>query len=491
MGNNLTGNRFGSGDLLTRWMLGLVAVLVLLAAGCGDDPGEVVVGEVVVGEVERREGAPVVRGADVVVQGAGDTGQDPGLGDGDGGPSGPGPGDGDGEGPVGDTGESTGDVVLPGGYAELISPAVVRGGLVLLPEPSLPVGLVNEVVDLCDDSAAFLMANGRVLGPGEVATEEELLEVLMVRSASGVDCDVSGGRRYIYVGDESWTEAHPTVAEALAHRDRIESKWVDARKRRPDGKLLGYHGMFKREFPLEPRDEVVVLADTVSVSGGVVRGLVHNLSEGLYARNVVVSAGDSSWRWPLTVQPGERAPFEIEGWQGSNDPNEIALSVTADTSTVFDLSRAFGIGEYRPEPQRGRYVAMGALLTEPTSPPGLGEAIGQQTIDDLRAYFAVLDVDTGTVIDVVQGLVYFSVWHDDGTVSDPRDIVIDSYPVSPDSLPEHYTFLPSGQRAPFGSVLDAESYTNYGLQVWFGGATPATVEQTPNDDAASDTAERT
>ena len=218
---------------------------------------------------------------------------------------------------------------------------------------------------------------------------------------------------------------------------------------------------------------------------------MHNLSESLYARNVVVSAGDSSWRWPLTVQPGERAPFEIEGWQGSNDPTEIALSVTADTSTVFDLSRAFKIGEYRPEPQRGRYVAMGALLTEPTSPPGLGEAIQQQTIDDLRAYFAVLDVDTGTVIDVVQGLVYFSVWHDDGTVSDPRDIVIDSYPVSPDSLPEHYTFLSSGQRAPFGSVLDAESYTDYNLQVWFGGATPATVEQTPNDDAASDTAERT
>ena len=369
MDNNLTGNGFGSGDLLSGWTLGLVAVLVLLAAGCGDDPGEVVVGE-----VERREDAPVVGGAGVVVQGAGDagdTGQDPGPGDGDGGSSGPG-GPGDGEGPVGDTGESTGDVVLPGGYAELISPEVVRGGLVLLPEPSLPVGLVNEVVDLCDDSAAFLKANRRVLGPGEAATEEELLEVLMVRSASGVDCDVSGGRRYIYVGDESWTEAHPTVAEALAHRDRIEAKWVDARKRRPDGELLGYHGMFKREFPLEPRDEVVVLADTVSVSGGVVRGLVHNLSEGLYARNVVVSAGDSSWRWPLTVQPGERAPFEIEGWQGSNDPNEIALSVTADTSTVFDLSRAFKIGEYRPEPRRDRYVAMSALLTEPTSPPGLG-----------------------------------------------------------------------------------------------------------------------
>ena len=380
-------------------------------------------------------------------------------------------------------------MVLPGGYAELISPEVVRGGLVLLPEPSLPVGLVNEVVDLCDDSAAFFAANGRVLGPGEVATEEELWEVYMFLTSDGVECDESGGRRYIYVGNGwSTSPAHPTVAEALAHRDRIEAKWVDARRRRPDGELLGYHGMFKREFPLEPRDEVVVLSDTVSVSGGVVRGLVHNLSEGLYARNVVVSAGDSSWRWPLTVQPGERAPFEIEGWQGSKDPAEVALSVTADMSTVFDLSRAFGIGEYRPEPQRGRYVAMGALLTEPTSPPGLGEAIGQQTIDDLRAYFAVLDVGSGTVIDVVKGLVYFSVWHDDGTVSDPRDIVIDSYPVSPDSLPEHYTFLPSGQRAPFGSVLDAESYTNYDLQVWFGGATPPTAEQTP-DAAASDTAE--
>ena len=101
----------------------------------------------------------------------------------------------------------------------------------------------------------------------------------------------------------------------------------------------------------------------------------------------------------------------------------------------------------------------------------------------------MLDVDTGTVIDVVQGLVSYSVWHDDGTVSDPRSIRIDSYPVSPDSLPEHHSFLPSGRLVSFGSLLDAESYTNYDLQVWFGGATPATVEQTPDDDAASDTAE--
>lgn len=476
-----------------RWV-GVLVVVCLVVGGCGSSGG----GdrpEVVVGEPSLKSG--------VVGSAVGDdTGQVPGDSDGESpGPGGPVDGGGDGEGPVGDTGGSTGDVVLPGGYAELISPEFVRGGLVLLPEPSLPVGLVNEVVDLCDDSAAFLKANGRALGPGEVATEEELLEVLMVRSASGVDCDVSGGRRYIYVGNGwSTSPAHPTVAEALAHRDRIEAPWVDARKRRPDGKLLGYHGMFKREFPLEPRDEVVVLADTVSVSGGVVRGLVHNLSESLYARNVVVSAGDSSWRWPLTVQPGERAPFEIEGWQGSNDPTEIALSVTADTSTVFDLSRAFKIGENRPEPQRGSYVSMSALLTEPTSPPGLAEAIQQLTIEDPRAFIALVDLDDGTVMEVEQTWRGFHVWYGNETTSGGRVISMESFPATADDLPEDLasqTDLNFYFRGAFGFPAeivfgaDLGNHTNYDLQAWFGGATPATVEQTPDDDAASDTAERT
>ncbi len=234
--------------------------------------------------------------------------------------------------------------------------------------------------------------------------------------------------------------------------------------------------MFEREFPLEARDEVVVLADTVSVKDGTVRGLVHNLSEGLYARNVVVAVGDLSWRWPLTVQPGERAPFEIEGWQGTDNPANIAVSVTADMSTTVDLSRAFKLGENRLNPQRGDYVLVSGFLTAPTSPPGLEQLIQQQTIGDLRSYFAILDINNGTVIEVAQETVSYSVWHDDGTTSDPRMIFIDSYPVSPDSLPEHHTFLADPRWVPFHSGINVDNYTNYDLQVWLGGAAPPPTE---------------
>lgn len=475
------GIRFG-------WWVVVLVVVCLVVAGCGNDRGDG--GEVVDGDLERREVVPVAPGAGVVVQSAGETGEGPDSGNLDGGsPVSGGPEAGDGEGSAGETGEPTEGVALPGVSGEATSPELaelIRGGLVLFVYSEVRP-FVNEIVDLCDDSAAILEVNRRLLGSDEVAFDIEWAWNELIRVHRQVDCDEPGGRRYVYMSWGGVIVAHPTIAEAEAFKEEYLARGDHAWKRRPDGKLLGYHGMFRREFPLEARDEVVVLGDTVSVAGGVVRGLVHNLSESLYARDVVVSAGDLSWRWPLTAQPGERAPFEIEGWQGSDDPADVDLSVTADMSTVIDLSRAFDIGESWPEPQRGSYVSMSGLLTEPTSPPGLGEAIRQQSIDDLRAYFAVLDINTGTVTDVVQGLVFYPVWHDDGTVSVPREIVIDSYPVSADSLPEHYTFLPSGHLVSFGSGLNVESYTNYDLQVWFGGATPPPAKQTPNDDAADST----
>ena len=91
------------------------------------------------------------------------------------------------------------------------------------------------------------------------------------------------------------------------------------------------------------RDEVAVRADSVLVDGGVVRGLVQNMSERLFARHVTVSVGDGRWVVPLTVQPGEVVPFVIEGYGGSSDPESIRFEVSAKLVAEPDLRRSFEI----------------------------------------------------------------------------------------------------------------------------------------------------
>ena len=100
----------------------------------------------------------------------------------------------------------------------------------------------------------------------------------------------------------------------------------------------------------DPIDEVRVLADTVAVRDGVLRGLVRNLSRTLWAYGVTVSAEGKSWQWPLSVQPGEVAPFEINGWSGPDDPEQIDLTVTAQMSPKGDISRSYDWGQWNPLP---------------------------------------------------------------------------------------------------------------------------------------------
>lgn len=128
-----------------------------------------------------------------------------------------------------------------------------------------------------------------------------------------------------------------------------------------------YHYLFDIEVPPEPRDEVVVTS--LNIQECVARGLIHNLSDTMFARDVVVTlesldgVDKATWHWPLSLMPGERAPFEIQiGWVPSripiDDPSywegvdgkrnrwrdpvgNIVSSVSADLSTEVDVSRAF------------------------------------------------------------------------------------------------------------------------------------------------------
>ena len=177
-----------------------------------------------------------------------------------------------------------------------------------------------------------------------------------------------------------------------------------------------------------PLDEVGVLAETVKVRDGVLRGLVRNWSRRLWAYEVTVSAGDHVFEWPLSVQPGEIAPFEFPGWEGPADSDLIRISVDADMSWHTDPSRAFDrssdlhlwAGDYAQralaEAVRDRYPQVtsdvaadavsvgvlewyGARPHAPDSHPSLRDDIENLTVADLRGYGALFDRD-GRIVDV-------------------------------------------------------------------------------------------
>ncbi|WP_419907651.1 hypothetical protein [Candidatus Poriferisodalis sp.] len=174
-------------------------------------------------------------------------------------------------------------------------------------------------------------------------------------------------------------------------------------------------------------DEVRILAETVEVRDGVLRGLVRNWSRQLWAYDMTVIAEDLSFMWPLSIQPGEVAPFEIAGWSASADPKQIEFAVTAEMSLHADMSRAFRAG-HRPtlwaQPETRRLLPAGLrdshpgltadvgvdsvslgivaaefVLDAPASHPSLSDDIDDPVIGDLRAYGAVFD-SQGRVVEL-------------------------------------------------------------------------------------------
>ncbi|WP_420618483.1 hypothetical protein [Candidatus Poriferisocius sp.] len=410
----------------TVWRVA-IAVVSLVAFGCGQDSERAVQ---VVGQAPAATGTAQPAHEPEVQPGTGSTGQPPGPGDDIPGPRGGSDGP---SGPVGDTGvgDSGGVGVVPG---EGDSP----GGLRLLAPPPPYLGLANEIFDLCDDQEAYVVIFARPLGPGEEMTDEDREAIAFKRRVAEVSCDEAGGRRYVYMSEVGPSGAFATEQAATDdHNDR--NPYSDENRiTHPKDIPLGYFGHLDWDFPLEDFDEVAVVDGSVLVRDGVVRGLVRNLSKTLFAREVTVTARPTegsnndaqpvSGRFPLTVQPGERAPFEIEGWTGSENPEMIDLSVSAKLSTRVDITRSFSFGTggtvttravdeeffknfvpdfvYQAEkhkiPDDGRFMIeyISASLTVPTSHPSLEDQVLNQNIADLRVYMALLA--NGKVHDIVE-----------------------------------------------------------------------------------------
>lgn len=236
----------------------------------------------------------------------------------------------------------------------------------------------------------------------------------------------------------------------------VATEWVQQRQRDavrsdtlpPDSLAMGFTESvsYTREGPFgivfaawdAPVDDIRVLAETVAVRDGVLRGLVRNWSRRLWAYEVTVSAGDHTFDWPLSIQPGEVAPFEIHAWDGPADPKQINITTDTEMSPHVDPSRAFSPGYgatlwMGSETQRaladelrdchpeltadlgGDATSQGIVrwsaseLRTPDSHPSLAEDIERLVVSDLRGYGATFD-GQGRITDVGPAVISSEAW---------------------------------------------------------------------------------
>ena len=208
----------------------------------------------------------------------------------------------------------------------------------------------NRVYDMCDFED--LLAEARFGGPQVAPTllfREVIPMMMQQRGLMGCgDPDAEPGEYeprwalYGHGGSISWYQTPEQARADIARREAADEERLAhslPEGERPLG-ILAPHSAIALPLPGQAADELRVVPGSVSVIDGVVRGLVRNWSRELWAYEVSVTIGDGTWHWPLSVQPGEIAPFEIEGWTGElPDPAEI--SIDAEMSLQIDVSRAW------------------------------------------------------------------------------------------------------------------------------------------------------
>lgn len=292
---------------------------------------------------------------------------------------------------------------------------------------------------------------------------------------------------------------------------------------------LGYFGTFDAFEPSqEAIDDVIVEDETIAIIDGVIRGLVHNLSADKFARDVTVTAvpkdgseDSASWQWPLTLQPGERAPFEIIGWNGVSDPEAFSFQVSVSFSEQVDISRAFRVersnnfgyvykedarelynrekyqnsypGNYRDynvwlgqdrnyllwdefekiyldvltpdldsDVAKFEYSEIYASVVRADSHPSLDGKIDTQVIDELKAYRAIFNSNM-EVVEVYELIPFTSVYSSNAP-NNRRLMPVNVVPTPNGWTPKTVQML---LVSPMESEEDTETY--YSSQVWIGG----------------------
>ncbi|WP_419839543.1 hypothetical protein [Candidatus Poriferisodalis sp.] len=303
-----------------------------------------------------------------------------------------------------------------------------------LGEPLEHIDLLSGVFDLCDDAEAYEAFTGETYREGSLFPRNTYPELISERGTMG--CDGSGTgvdqpRWALRANDWGGTIRFATREDALAEQEERIARYSKRYANTVETPPLGIHDGVSTDALIRfadadtPVDDVRLLEDSLTVVDGVLRGMVRNWSRVLWAYEVTVTAHGRIFEWPLSVQPGEIAPFEIGAWDGPVDTHRIGIEVAARMVPEADLSRAFEFFFGRPWwgnaydvpydypqhihealPQEGShelYLAY-AQFAEPdshpwTADPGalagwrsgdiLESLVTQVRIDDLRAYLAL------------------------------------------------------------------------------------------------------
>ncbi|WP_419552533.1 hypothetical protein [Candidatus Poriferisodalis sp.] len=314
----------------------------------------------------------------------------------------------------------------------------------LLPAAEL---VLNRVFDMCDTED--LLAEARLDGPHVAPTllfREFIPMMVQQRGLMGCgDPDPEPGEyepRWALWGSGGavrWYDTPEQARDAIARRETAAEERLAHSLPRGEN-APGIDKLFTSDVvllvPDQAADELRVESGTVSVIDGVVRGLVRNRSRELWAYGVSVTIGNGTWHWPLSIQPGEIAPFEIEGWTGEQ-PDPTQFSIKAEFSPEIDISRAWfaasspGVRRLTPAwlrsdgypaelyeslPDEEVVMLHGfaraqyefpQLMIQKISHPSLAEVAHFVTVPDLRGYAALVPAgELGPIVDVVRIPLY-------------------------------------------------------------------------------------
>ncbi len=300
----------------------------------------------------------------------------------------------------------------------------------------------------------------------------------------------------------------------------------------PDGTCPYCYSDFSvNSFPeIDLGKEIYVVPQSLTVKDKKIRGLVYNSSISSIGRSLVVHALDKDaenligkWNWPLSIQPREYAPFQIEYSDFKGNLKDIVFEVLVDFSTTPDPTRSFRFYPYtsgtvfadnllndnqsdnqfdylgiyslsdlddkveflsttRKIKKSDFLSSYGALipaqdlekmnifsfvdsyarLEPPASHPELAKKVGTQFIDELRAYTVCLDKDM-RVVDVKKLLLFTPVYGN--SASAPEYVEVNSIPSPNRWSPNAVRIL---QIVPYEDEEDMKKGCY--AQTWIGGA---------------------